>query len=108
MRYWPLPLGGSALPVVSDGVKRIDADHLAQRRRQVLGVAARLDVAGADVVGIAAVAEGQIQIAIRAEGDRAAVVIAGVLAERNDLAAASGSTTFGLAADIFHSVMRFL
>src|SRR5207237_2641330 len=37
------------------GVERVDAQHLAQGDAQVLRVAAGLDVAGADVVGVAAV-----------------------------------------------------
>ena len=45
---------------------------------------------GADVVGVAAVAQRQIQVAVRAKGDRAAVVIVRVLAERDDLAARGG------------------
>ena len=68
-------------------VDRVDAQHLAQRRGQVLRVAAGLDVAGADVVGIAAIAQAQVQVAVGPEGDGAAVVVVGVLAERHQLTA---------------------
>ncbi len=44
-------------------------------------VAAWLDVARADVVGVDAIAECEIRVVVRAELDRAAVVIPRVLAE---------------------------
>src|SRR5205085_9565863 len=72
------------------GVDRVDAQHLAQGHAQVLRVAAGLDVAGADVVGVAAVAGAQVEVAVGAEGDGAAVVVAGVLAEGDQLAARVG------------------
>src|SRR5439155_22677274 len=70
--------------------------HLAQGDAQVLRVAARLDVAGADVVGVAAVAGAQVEVAVGAEGDRAAVVVAGVLAEGDQLATGAGIDDVGI------------
>src|SRR4051812_40157723 len=47
-------------------------------------------MAGANVVGVATVAGGEIEVVIGSEGDRAAVVIAGVFAEGYQLTAARG------------------
>ena len=87
MRYWPLLLTAVGAAGLQGRIQRVDPQHFAQSDTQILGVAARLDMARADVVGVAAVARSQVQIAVRAERDRAAVVVARVLAERDDLAA---------------------
>ena len=88
--------GQAVLAVGADGVGAargehrvdgVDTQHLAQRRAQVLRVAAGLKVAQADIVGVAAVAQAQVHETVGAEGDGAAVVVACVLAERDDLAA---------------------
>ena len=79
--------------VGAGGIQRwvdwIEPQHFSKGRAQVLCVSAWFDVARAGVIGVAAVAKAQIQISVGSERNRAAVVIAGVLAEGNHLAPGS-------------------
>src|SRR5262245_25320232 len=68
-------------------MERIESQEFAERSAQVLRIAARRDVADTYIVGIAAIAKRQIQVAVRAERAGATVMIAGGLAKGNHLAA---------------------
>ena len=59
-------------------------------------VAARLNVAWPDVVGVASVSRSEVKIAVRPERDRAAVVVACVLAKGDDLTARCGIDDIGI------------
>ena len=86
MRYCPLSLIAPSLVGREPGVERVDPDHLAEDRREDLRVARHGDVAGAHVVGVAAVAERGVEQAVGAEGDRAPVVVELGPVEPEDLA----------------------
>ncbi len=52
-----LTVGANRINVWRQGwMKRIEAQHFAQWRGQILGVATRLNVAGPDIIGVAAIA----------------------------------------------------
>src|SRR5690242_16752543 len=72
---------------VEGRVERVEAQHFAEWGTQILRIAARLDMTGADIIGISAVAQSEVRVAIGAKGDCATVVIPRVFAERNDRAA---------------------
>src|ERR1017187_2324701 len=79
-------------------IERVKPQHFAERGDQVLGVAARHDVTRSDIIGVAAITQREIRVTVRPEGDRAAVMIARVLAERDDLPARSGINDIGVRA----------
>jgi hypothetical protein len=64
----------------------VDAQQLAEQSRRILRVATRFDVARARVIGAAAIASGDVKVALitrsRAETDPAAIVIGLRLIER--------------------------
>ena len=70
----------------------VDPQHLAQQAEGILRVAGGLDVAGALVVGVAAIPHGDVQVAAIAcaiaEADPAAVVIRLRLIDRQDVGGA--------------------
>ena len=77
-------------------IERIESQEFSERRGQVLGVAAGFDVTWSNVIGIAAISQGQIHIAVGTEGECAAVVVGGVLAERDNFPARRGIDNAGI------------
>ena len=74
-------------PGVQAWEERVKAQHFAERCAQVLGVATRFNMARADVVRVAAVAQCEIHVTVRAERNRSTIMVVGVFPEGDDLAA---------------------
>src|SRR4051812_45742875 len=83
-------LSVAAERIVAGGVKArvewIEAQHFTKRHAEVLRVAPRRDVAGTDVIGVAAIAQSQVHVAVGSKGAGAAVMVLSIFAEGDDLA----------------------